>query len=500
MFYAEDMMTILESVLAMVAAINALFLVLVFSRRIWRGRYFRAYDRARSHHFGTVCAFANGKLSVAQACKTLEKAESPAQLDAVHKMLLEAIDDSNRYRISELLLALGYVRRWAIAAFGEDRGPRMIRSFQKKIPQSAPPARNWALNPALRLRFLAVGRAIAVFQLGQLAPDFAFSFAREALRDPSFDVRSLAIIAIGRSRHPAGVGVLVEELHQAVAAHNEVSPRYIKAALLHYQIEDLAHFQPFLSHTQPRVRFFLVDAIREICDRAAGRKPLQALDFPAEMSQHFLQRLAQDPFADVRARSACVIRHFRTAQAAAALRSLLQDGNEYVRMWACRSIREDSYSELIPHLLGRLSDISWRVREDAANSLVAFGRRGARAMYSYFESCTDPLACEQVAEAIQRWGLLSELVAMISAGAEEAALAEAVCRQMALLGMTSAFKSALGRPVPAQVRMVLRELLAEAPRPRLHLSPREKFEFIPPSSPQGVWTTPALAYAVARGD
>ena len=89
---------------------------------------------------------------------------------------------------------------------------------------------------------------------------------------------------------------------------------------------------------------------------------------------------------------------------------------------------------------------------------------------------------------------------MVCSGSEDAALAEAVCRQMALLGMTSAFKSVLGNPVPAQARILLRELLAEAPRPRLHLTTREKFEFIPPSSPQGVWTTPALAYAVARGD
>ena len=500
MFYAEDMMAILKCLLAMIASINALFLVLVFSRRIWRNRYFKAYDRARSRYFGAVYAFADGKLPVARASQALSKADSLPAQDAVHKMLLEALDDSNRYRISELLFALGYVHRWAVAAFGEDRGPRMIHSFQKKIPLSAPPARNRALNPALRLRFLAVGRAIAVFKLGQLAPDFAFSFAREALRDPSFDVRSLAIVAIGRSRHPSGVGVLVEELHKAVAAENEVSPRYIKAALLHYQIEDLAHFQPFLSHAQPRVRFFLVDAIREICDRAAGRRPLQALDFPAEMYQHFLQRLAKDAFADVRARSACVIKHFRTPQAVAALGLLLQDGNEYVRMFACRSVRYDFYVGLIPDLLGRLADISWRVREDAVNSLVAFDRRGTRAMYSYFESCTDPLACEQVAEVIQRWGLMPELVAMISAGTEEASLAEAVCRQMALLGMTSAFKSVLGQTVPARARILLRELLAEAPRPRLHLSPREKFEFIPPSSPQGVWTTPALAYAVARGD
>ena len=121
-------------------------------------------------------------------------------------------------------------------------------------------------------------------------------------------------------------------------------------------------------------------------------------------------------------------------------------------------------------------------------------------MYSYFESCADPLACEQVAEAIQRYGLVQELVAMLSTGTKEASLAEGVCRHMALLGMTSSFKSALGQNTPARVRILLRELLAEAPRPRLHLSPRGKFEFLPPSFPQGVWTTPALSYAVARGD
>ena len=500
MLYAEEMMTILKGLLAMIVAINALFLVLVFSRRLWRNRYFRTYDAARNRYAPTVHALASGKLSLASAREALGKADSHPAQDAIHKLLLEALDDSNRSRISELLLSLGYVRRWADAAFGEERAAHILESLANKIPPSAPPARNRVLPLALRLRFLAVGRAIAVFKLGQLAPDFAFFFAQEALRDPSFDVRSLAIVAIGRSRHPAGVGLLAGELHRAVAAHNELSPRYIKSALLHYQMDDLALFQPFLSHCQPRVRFFLVDAIREICDRAASQAPLHPLDFPAQLSQQFLENLARDSFADVRARSACVIKHFRTPQAAAALGWLLQDGNEYVRMFACRSVRHDFHASLIPNLLPLLEDVSWRVREDAVNSLVALGPRGTRAMYAHFEGCTDLIACEQVAEAIQRWGLMPELVAMLSSSTQDAALAEAVCRQMTLLGMTSGFKSVLGQDVSVHTRALLRDLLADAPRQRLHLSPREKFEFLLPSSSQKPWTSPAIAYAVARGD
>ena len=500
MVYAENMMAILKYLLVIMVSINAFFLVLVFSRRFWRNLYFRVYDAARRRHSGTVRAFATGELSVTQAWAALKKAESAAELDAVHQMLLDATDDGNRHRISDLLFALGFVGRWAEAAFGEERGWQMVNNFRNKLPQGAPPARNRVFSYVRRLRFLAVGRAIAVFKLGHLAPDFAFSFAQEALRDPSPDVRGLAIIALGRSRHPAAVGALVEELRQAVAAHNEVSPRYIKAALLHYQVEDLEHFQPFLLHAQPRVRFFVVDAIREICDRAASRAPLHSLDFPLNFTQLFLKRVARDDFADVRARSAGVIKHFRTSQTVAALHSLLQDGNEYVRMWACRSIRAAFYAELIPDLAVRLGDTSWRVREDAVNSLVAFGQPGTRAMYSCFESGTDLLICEHIGEAIQRWGLMTELVAMISGGAEEASLAEGVCRQMALLGMTSAFKPILESATPLHIRLLLRGLLREAPRPRLHLSPRERFEFLPPSSPQRPWTTPALACAVAKGD
>lgn len=500
MLYAEEMMSILRYLLATIAAINAFFVVLVFSRRISRGRYFRIYDAARRRYSHTVDAFAGDKLSFANAQETLRQADYRPAQDAVHKLLLEALDDGNRSRISELLLSLGYVRRWAVAAFGEERAVPLLESFAKKTPLSAPPARSRVLSLVLRFRFLAVGRAIAVFKLGQLAPDFAFFYAQEALRDPSFQVRSLAIVAIGRSRHPAGVALLVKELHSAVAANNEMSPRYIKAALLHYQLADLALFQPFLSHYQPRVRFFLVDAIREICDQAASGAPLHLADFPLPLSRTFLQDLVRDSFADVRARSACVVRHFQTPQATAMLGSLLQDPNEYVRMFACRSIRQESYASLIPDLLPRLTDVSWRVREDAVNSLVAFGPRGTRALYQYLESGADLLACEQVAEAIQRFGLVPELVAMLSSSAQEAVLADAVCRQMTLLGMTSGFQSALGKDVPAHVRLRLRELLGEPPRQRLHLSPREKFEFLPFLTPNRAWTTPAITYAVARGD
>ncbi len=150
----------------MVVSINALFLLLVFSRHITRRRYFKAFNAARSRYFGTVCAFANEQLTAAKASQALGKAVSIAEQDAVHRMLLESVDDQQ----SEPHLRAALRSRLCSSLGGRRFRPRPCGPHHRKPRETDFPERTAAkepssLNPALRLRFL-LGRLSGCRQLG----------------------------------------------------------------------------------------------------------------------------------------------------------------------------------------------------------------------------------------------------------------------------------------------------------------------------------------------
>jgi hypothetical protein len=92
-------------------------------------------------------------------------------------------------------------------------------------------------------------------------------------------------------------------------------------------MDDLQHFVPFITHPHRRMRFLVVDTAREICEKAAEEGLLNKNDFSQAFYDAMLNSAVTDEFADVRARSAAVVRHFRDADSMRALRRLLKDDN-----------------------------------------------------------------------------------------------------------------------------------------------------------------------------
>ena len=469
MLFLEDFGVLVLWLIVMVMSVNLVFMFFVFYRRLSRARYFTEKDAARERYEQPAERFAAGEIAVEQAAEIFGSANSQPEIDTIEQLLRARLNPINVNATSELLFALGYVERWARAAFGRRHWKKLVeRSMRREhvtVDITKAHAPWWRV--AGKLRLFAVPRALALDHLGQLAPAYAEVFLAEGLRDPSLEVRRVAIANMGRNRFSQAIPLLLEELRKAVEEGNDVSLRTMKSSLVCYQVEDCDLFLPYITHPVRRLRFFVVDTLREICNRAAGQGLLAKNDFSPNLCRVMLEHAVRDEFADVRARSAWVIRHFRDQQTKDALRLLLRDENEFVRLHAVRACGHRAYAELAPELVARLTDTRWRVREGAVESLANLGTAGLDELYRYFVSCPDAFACEQITEEIQRKGLVEDLVSSLMGNLEEAALARGVVQKMAMMGKTSLLIDSLAQITHADARIALMECLAASPNEEL---------------------------------
>lgn len=464
MFLIEDLGVLVLWLIVMVIAVNTVFLCFVFYRRGARKRYYEAKDAARERYQVTVVEFLGHRLSVEHAREILREASSEPEIDAVQQMLLAQVTPENARWVSELFFALAYVDRWAVQAFGRKRGKALVvRSMRQEKPGLAKRERGGWLAPVLRLKLFYVTRLIAVDHLGRLAPDYAQPFLAEALLDPAVEVRRVAVTSMGRTHKPESVPLIVEELRQSLRVPGSVSARSAKSALVCYGLSDLHHFVAFLSHPDDQLRFNVVDVIREIAAREGKHGILNKNDFPADLYALFLEHLVSDSSPDVRARSSAVIKHFRDRAAMDALRKLLRDENDIVRLHAVRACSDRYYAPLTDDLLERVGDQRWRVREAAVRALAALGPAATNRLYQQFVSSTDQYASEQVADEIQRSGLFRDMLAAMASGGKDAEIASAACKKMVTVGKTSLPTNAVLSVDSQPLRLLLLDALSAAP-------------------------------------
>ncbi len=447
-----------------VIAINLVFLYFVFYRRLTRTRYLQAKDAAKVRFRPVIANFFGNAITVQNAADVLAEAETKAERDAIREMLFAGANEHNIQRVTELLQATAHVAEWARQAFGKKRGAQLLQKAQQGESTKIPAKRHthWS-DVILRRRILAVPRSIALDRLGHLNPGFTQPFLAEGLLDPSPEVRRIAIIAMGRNRQPDAIPFLVEELRRAAETGNDVSLRNIKGALVCYRIQDLPHFVPFILQGTPRFRFLMVDVVREVCNETTRKTRITRNNFPQEFYELMLDKVVKDPHADVRARSAAVICHFRDARAIDVLRELMNDPNEYVRLHAVRSAA--GYRDLLPDLLKRLTDSNWRVREGATKTLAGFGDVGSAELYRHFIKTSDRYSSEQIADELQRSGLIKNLVKTVGKGGSESELSLAVCRKMAQMQKSSMLTNAVATMEPEYTssRMALMDALSSSP-------------------------------------
>ncbi len=457
MFYVHSLTSVVRWLAIGVVSIDLGLVVYILFRRAWRNRYYARKDAALSRSSATITAFLAGRLTTARAVEKLST-RTRAEREAIEVLLLGALNGTARKPATELLLALGYVERWSRQAFGPRRTPQLVRFAASSRSSALSASARGRMAKARRLRVFAVSRAVAVGRLGRLSPEISGVFMRAALRDPSPYVGRLGVAAMGRNPIPDGTPVLLEQLREAVAGATELPVRSIKTALVRYPVQELRHFTTAMRNSNPRFRFLAVDTVREICRKARPADTAPA-EFPPELREWFLHNAVTDPAPDVRARSAAVISTFRTAEAAEALRRLLHDEDEFVRLHAVRACAVPCYPGLIPDIVQRITDPKWRVREAAVRALAAFSADGRKQLAQFFLETHDRYASEQIADELQRSGMLSQIVSALGSPNGERGQAFEVCAKMAALGMDSALAGILAEDGRTQVRVLLLEAL-----------------------------------------
>ncbi|HUR36652.1 MAG TPA: HEAT repeat domain-containing protein, partial [Terriglobales bacterium] len=288
--FLEDFGTLVLWLIVMVMSVNLVFMFFVFYRRFSRARYFSEKDAARERYLAPADRFAAGEMTVEQAAEVFGSANTPPEIDTIEDLLRSRITPVNVAATSELFFALGYVERWAKEAFGRGWRPLVERSMRREhvtgdLTKAHAPW--WKL--AGKMRIMAVPRALALDHLGRLSSAYAEVFLAEGLGDPSSFVRRVAIESMGRNRFAQAIPLLLEELRKAVEEGNDVSLRTMKSALVCYRVEDCDLFIPYITHPVRRLRFFVVDTLREICNKAAGDGLLAKNDFSPGLCRVLLE-------------------------------------------------------------------------------------------------------------------------------------------------------------------------------------------------------------------
>lgn len=484
MFSISLLSQFIEWMIIAALAVTAAFMLFMVYRRIMRNRYYAAKDGARIRFQTAVANCLNGQISVPTAGRRIGRLQTPAERDALEQLLFARLTPENTETVSELLLAHGFVLRWSQRGFGKKLGRKLTADVAKgRACSSVKNVRQYLASGWLqRRRIFSVHRAVVLNKLGRLSPRHASHFLAAALADPSEIVRRLAIERMGENSFPGAIPLLLEELRRAVEEGNDVSLRTIKSALIHYRMEDMNAFLPFMRHPARRMRFFVVDTLREICHRQSHHQSNDQLlgeaRFSAELRAELLQTCCRDEFADVRASCAGVVRHFKTPEAVAALRELLVDESELVRENAVRAcahpwfVQQEHaaygfsnlfFADLLPDLLKRVTDLRWRVREAAVIALTSLEPDGLTELCHFFASSSDRYACEQVAEEFQRRGLVARMVVGLPTAAGATTLHLAVCRKLLSMGQTSMMIAAIGAVTSPELRISFTESLAVAP-------------------------------------
>jgi len=466
LFQTQGLTVIVKWLAVGAISIDAGLVVFILSRRAAHNRFYSRKDAAQKRFTVIIAECFAGRLSSERATPLLKAGGRPER-EAARTLLLGSIRATTQRQATDLLVALGFVRQWAEQAFGKRRAQQLLRSITQDEGISSPPPtpRRRQSGRLRRWRVFSISRAVAVSRLGRLSPEFSSCFMQEALRDPSPYVGRMALAAIGRNYIPNGLPILLEELRRSVDGETELPTRSIQTALVRYPVSELRHLTPYLKQGSPRFRFLAVNSIREMCAKAESQHP-GGLEFSAELRQWFLEEAVRDESPDVRARSAGVIGHFHSPEAAEALRLLMEDSNEFVRLHSVRACSDPYYSGMIGDTLRRITDQRWRVREAAVKTVGSFQATGRQQLEQYFLDTTDRYASEQIGEELQRSGTALQIVSALAMPDGEGSRARMVCCKMAELGMVSLMAEELASDKSLDLRSQLLEVLSASETPQ----------------------------------
>jgi len=469
---------IYEIVVAIVITVllgTGALIIMAIARRQRRDRYFRRIDDLRQRYGPVIATMLSQKLEYERGREVLKGISGVDRNYVLEQLCLEKKPTPDQVPILRRLCEdLGLVRVWQQRLSGHLDIASIRDTFAS--PEGV-------LHRVGRLHFLL--RAKAADNLGIIQHRASWPLLVKALEDSHPDVQAVAVRSLASIQEPASFAPLVERLNAVILKPStRISLRSIKTALVSFPLKQTAGLAASLAHQHRRIRFLATDIIREIVERQSAWEEDFVLDanvFPQELGEIFLGQLCFDENPDVRARAASVISHLSDARSTPVLLTLLEDAQWFVRLHAVRALAKRKYLSQAPQIAQRMTDPHWMVREAAARTLLVFGRVGSDQLAAHFLATQDRYSQEQIADEMQRAGLIPNLLAQY--GGEAPGTEGKVIEQLVQMGKTSYIVSVLqsssdqklrrkflmtfGRYLDPQIRGWVRQVATEETDPNL---------------------------------
>jgi len=381
-------------------------------RRLIRGIYFWKLDREKERLQKKIEMFLEGKVGINVA--ELKFPEKSIRWQAVEDLLLKARESAGnekRDRTTKLLEKLGY------PAFYQ----RMLRSGNR-----------WQ-------------RSLAADRLGRIGSESSTRYLLEALNDPKKEVRSVALRSLGMLSDPRAFPSLMTRLPRITTEEEGVFASTLKNTLISLGESIIPSILSRLDECDEEMQALLIECLGEMGSKQASGALIQKLTHP-------------NP--EIRAKTARALGKIGDPLAVPSLIELGEDKVWFVRLQVCRALGMIGDIKAIDFLSRRLTDENWQVRAASAASLRQLGFPAFSTLIKILRDGEDRYAKEQIAEEMQRSGMVDELIDSIEHPEEERRrLSQQFLSMLAHLGITSLMEHASISHPSERVRREVREIL-----------------------------------------
>jgi HEAT repeat protein len=458
-FLIENIYEVVLAIIIFVLLGTGALVILTIARRQRRDKYFQRMDDLRQRYGPVIASILNQKIEYDRGIEVLRGISGLDRDYALEVLLLEKKPTPDQVpTLRKLCEDLGLVKLWQMRL----GGGLDVASLRDALGRP-----EGLIQRVGKLSFLA--RAKAADNLGIVKHHGSWKLLVKALSDPHADVQAVAVRSLASIQEPESFTALVRRLEEIINKPSEtLSLRTVKTALVSFPLDQMSGLLPSLKNAHRRMRFFATDVIREVVERQAaweGDFILDSKNFSAELSETFLETLAFDENPDVRARCASVISHLADARSTPVLLTLMEDSQWFVRMHTVRALAKRKFLSQAPQVARRLTDSHWTVRESAARTLLVFGRVGSEQLAQHFLSTEDRYSREQIADEMQRAGLVPTIVAQYAAEREGASTR--VIDLMVQMGKTSYLLWAIENNQSQEARKKFLVQFGEEPDPQI---------------------------------
>jgi HEAT repeat protein len=391
--------------------IGMLLLITVTFIRRWQQVQYSRYGHQLQLQFRPILAtlLISGVRSPAAiaALRKLSNADLDLLLDPLFSR--RKLSDRQRSYLQNICAELGLIKLWQ---------NRIANTKVRPVKNSS----NGSKQNSRRASVPYHLRAKSVRNLGLLGHQPSWAHLAYSLDDPHPDIQLAALRSLATLGSADAFSILRARLHEIVLGQRTTPPmQSLQAAMSRFSLDCVPTLLPSLSHPNRQIRLHSMEVLRMITSREAVRQAsfnLNEEKLTAPLTDLLFHRLPVDISDEIRARTAEVIVYLTDPRTPLVLRNLLYDPQWFVRLRTLLALANLRQGAAPLHLDIRLflRDAHWQMREAAIQALLSIKREDRHELYRFYLSCDEGNIRQQIAEILQRTGVMSALVEEYSSG------------------------------------------------------------------------------------